>query len=139
MSVRAATRSAYLRRRARPAASDFELWSWYYFRVSGVLLLFLALGHLAIVHLINSVDVIDYAFVAARWQTIGWRIYDWLLLFLAITHGQNGLRVIIDDYVRPRSWRTVAHTANWVCLGFFLALGTLTVVSFPFMPGTQPR
>ena len=111
-----------------------ELWSWYYFRVSGVLLLLLAFGHMAIMHVINTVDVIDYHFVAQRWQTIGWRIYDWLLLFLAITHGQNGLRVLIDDYVRRRQWRLVAHTANWLLLGFFLALGTLTIATFPVSP-----
>jgi succinate dehydrogenase hydrophobic anchor subunit len=72
------------------------------------------------------------------WQTIGWRMYDWLLLFLALTHGQNGLRIMIDDYVHARGWRMFAHTANWVVLGFFLVLGTLTIVSFPFMPGTRP-
>jgi succinate dehydrogenase hydrophobic anchor subunit len=48
------------------------------------------------------------------------------------------LRVLIDDYVHPRGWRVFAHTANWVFLGLFLAIGTLTIVSFPFMPGTRP-
>ena len=63
-------------------------------------------------------------------------IVPWSLLFLAIAHGQNGLRVLIDDYLHERGWRTFAHTANWVFLGFFLVLGTMTIVSFPFMPGT---
>jgi len=137
VSLGGATRQAYQRRMARPAGSNFELWSWYFFRVSGVLLLVLAFGHLLIVHIINNVDVINYEFVALRWQTLGWRAYDWLLLFLAIIHGQNGLRVLIDDYVHTRGWRTFAHTANWVFLGFFLAIGTLVIVSFPFMPGVQ--
>jgi succinate dehydrogenase / fumarate reductase, membrane anchor subunit len=139
VSLGTATRLAYQRRMARPAGSDFELWSWYFFRVSGVLVLFLAFGHLAMVHLINNVDTIDYHFVAARWQTIGWRVYDWLLLMLAVTHGQNGLRLLIDDYVPTRGWRALLHTANWVLLGFFLALGTLAITSFPFMPGTGGR
>ena len=104
-----------------------------------MLLVVLAFGHVAIVHLINNVDMIDYDFVAARWQTIGWRIYDWLLLFLAIVHGQNGLRVLIDDYVRARGWRRLAHTVNWVLLGFFLALGTLTIAAFPATPGLLER
>ncbi len=104
-----------------------------------MLLLVLAFGHLLIVHIISNVDVINYEFVAQRWQTIGWRAYDWLLLFLAIVHGQNGLRVLIDDYVHTRGWRTFAHTINWVFLGFFLAVGTLTIVSFPFMPGVRSQ
>jgi succinate dehydrogenase / fumarate reductase membrane anchor subunit len=135
-AVGLASRRAYARSTARLPGSAFELWSWYFFRVSGVLLLLLAFGHVAIVHLINNVEVINYAFVAARWQTIGWRMYDWLLLALTVTHGQNGLRVLIDDYVRGRGWRVFAHTLNWVLLGFFLALGTLTIASFPFMAGT---
>src|SRR5262245_39903591 len=75
-----------------------ELFAWIFMRVSGLLLLFLALGHLAVMHLINNVDNIDYAFVAARFATPFWRTYDWLMLVLALLHGLNGLRVIIDDY-----------------------------------------
>ena len=118
------------RRRAAPIGSRLELWSWYYFRVSGVLLLLLAFGHLAIMHIVNNVDAIDYHFVAERWRTVGWRVYDWLLLFLALTHGQNGLRIIIDDYLHHAPWRTAAHAANWLLLGLFLLLGTATIVTF---------
>lgn len=122
--------AAYRRRLARPARGSFELWSWYFFRVSGVLLLLLAFGHMAIMHIVNNVDLIDYAFVAERWKTIGWRMYDWLLLVLALLHGQNGLRLNIDETVKHRAWRTFAHTANVSALIFFLALGTLTLATF---------
>ena len=64
-----------------------------------MLVLFLVFGHVLVVHILNSVDDITYEFVATRWQCLGWRFYDWLLLVLALTHGQNGLRVMIDDYV----------------------------------------
>jgi len=130
MSAAAPTSTAYRRRASRPAGSRLELWSWYYFRVSGVLLLLLAFGHLAIMHIVNNVDAIDYHFVAERWRTVGWRVYDWLLLFLALTHGQNGLRIIIDDYLHRAPWRAAAHTANWFLLALFLLLGTATIVTF---------
>lgn len=117
--------------------NNFELWSWYFFRVSGVLLLFLVFGHLMIVHIINNVESINYAFVAARWQTIGWRIYDWLLLILAMTHGVNGLRVVIDDYVHAPGWRVLAMSALWVFFFVFILIGTLTIATFPTMPGLQ--
>ena len=42
-----------------------ELVAWLFMRFSGVLLLFLALGHLFIMHVINSIHEIDYDFVAA--------------------------------------------------------------------------
>ncbi len=86
-------------------AGGFELFAWFFMRVSGILLLVLALGHLTIMHLINSVDAIDYAFVASRYAAPFWRTYDLLLLILALLHGLNGVRTIIDDYVRPREWR----------------------------------
>jgi succinate dehydrogenase / fumarate reductase membrane anchor subunit len=116
-----------------PAAygSRLERWSWYFTRLSGVALVLLAFGHMAIMHLLGSVDQLDYLFVATRWQTVGWRVYDWLLLALALAHGQNCLRIMIDDYVRPRPWRRLAHAANLVALAAILALGTLAIALFP--------
>jgi len=137
VSVTTSVARAYRRRQARESVSSFELWSWYFFRVSGVLVLFLVFGHILVVHILNNVDDITYAFVADRWQSLGWRFYDWLLLALAITHGQNGLRVMIDDYIQAPAWRLAAHTLNCVVLAVFLALGTLTIVTFPMMPGVQ--
>ena len=116
--------------RPREVGSGFEVWSWYYFRISGLLLVFLALGHLVIMHVANSVDVIDYDWVAGRWASAGWRIYDWLLLALALSHGMNGLRVVLDDYIHARRWRFLALTALWSLFVFMLALGTWTVVTF---------
>ncbi len=110
--------------------SNFEAYSWYYFRVSGVLILLLALTHLAIMHLINNVDVIDYKFVAARWASPFWRIFDWLLLTLTVTHGANGVRVAINDYVRRRGWQLVAHSVNWVLMILILMIGSVIIMYF---------
>ena len=109
---------------------DQEVWSWYFFRVSGLLLVFLALGHLTIMHVLNTVDTIDYDWVAARWDSVGWRVYDWLLLTLALLHGMNGLRVVVDDYVHAARWRRLATLALWATTALFLALGTATIVLF---------
>jgi succinate dehydrogenase / fumarate reductase membrane anchor subunit len=109
----------------------FELWSWYFFRWSGLLLVFLALGHVLIMHVLNSVDAINYAFVADRWRSIGWRIYDWLLLGLALTHGMNGLRVIVDDYIHGRRWRWVCLSSAWLLYCVLMLVGTLTILTFP--------
>ena len=137
MSLTAIADRSYRRRLAHPSVNRFELWSWYFFRVSGVLVLFLAFGHILVVHILNNVDDITYEFVATRWQNLGWRFYDWLLLTLTITHGQNGLRVLIDDYVHHDGWHRFLHAVNWLVLVLVLALGTLTIVTFPSMPGLQ--
>jgi len=113
----------------RPAGG-FELYTWFFMRVSGVLLLVLALGHLAIMHLVNSVDVIDYAFVASRYATPFWRTYDLLLLILALLHGLNGVRTMIHDYVRPRGWRLLSLSCLYVLGLMFLAIGSLVILTF---------
>ena len=116
---------------AARAGSSLEIWSWYFFRVSGLLLMFLALGHLAIMHLVYTVDAIGYDWIAERWRSVGWRVYDWLLLALALPHGMNGLRVVVDDFVHTRRARRVAYGILWSILLFLMAIGTLVIVTFP--------
>jgi len=115
-------------RAVRPRGSSFELWSWYFFRISGLLLVFLALGHVLIMHILNDVDVIDYQFIVDRWRAFGWRVYDWLLLSLALTHGMNGLRIVIDDYVHAKTKRVVALSTAGILYGLLLVVGTLTLI-----------
>jgi succinate dehydrogenase / fumarate reductase, membrane anchor subunit len=113
----------------RPAA-PLELYSWYFLRLSGLLLIFLALGHFLLMHVVHNILEVDYAFAARRWADPAWRVYDWLLLALALLHGMNGLRVVVDEWVRPRSLRWVAQVAVGVATAAFLLLGTYVVASF---------
>jgi succinate dehydrogenase / fumarate reductase, membrane anchor subunit len=113
----------------RPA-SGVELYAWLFMRISGVALLFLALGHLLIMHLINSVDVIDYRFVAARYATPFWRTYDVVMLWLALVHGLNGARTVVSDYVLSRGLRLAALSLLWLSGFVFLTLGTLVILTF---------
>lgn len=110
--------------------STFELWSWYYFRVSGVLLLFLSLGHVYIMHIATPIEEVNYAFVAARYATPFWRTYDALLLLLGMSHGVNGMRLIVHDYVRPRPWRVFAFSVLYSAALVFTVLGLLVILTF---------
>ena len=121
--------------RARPT-STFEVYSWFFMRVSGIVLLLMVLGHLAIMHIINSVDTIDYWWVAERLATPFWRTYDWIILVLALLHGLNGMRWVIDDHVHSRGWRTFCMAALWVVGFIFLAIGS--IVLFTFTPAPRP-
>ena len=116
--------------RGRPVGG-FELWTWVFMRISGLLLLVLAVGHTLIMHLpAGGVDRINFGFVAVRWQSPFWRTWDWMLLMLALLHGINGLRNITLDYVRPPGWRFALTMAYYV-IGFTLmVLGTVIVVTF---------
>ena len=108
----------------------FETWSWFFMRLSGLVLLFLALLHFAITHVVNDVVDTDAAFVGRRWDNVGWRLFDWTLLALALAHGLIGLRWIIDDYVRPPGKRRVVKGALYGLTGALFVLGTFTIVTF---------
>lgn len=112
----------------RPAGGA-ELYAWVFMRLSGVLLLVLALGHLFIMHVFNSIHQIDYDFVAQRYLQWFWRAYDLAMLWLAMLHGANGARTLLDDYLRPsaRGW---AVKALYLAGVLFLLLGTWVIISF---------
>jgi succinate dehydrogenase / fumarate reductase, membrane anchor subunit len=110
-------------------AGGFELAAWWFMRVSGLVLVILALGHLAIMHLINHIDDVNYAFVVARWKTPFWRTYDWVMLSLALLHGLNGARVIADDYAKG-GWRIFWQSAIWVLGLVLFGLGSMVLFTF---------
>ena len=112
------------------AKRSFETWSWLFMRLSGLALVFLALIHFAVTHIINDVVDTDYDFVAHRWDNPLWRLFDWALLALALAHGLNGLRWIIDDYVRAPRARAAIKTALYGLSGLLFLAGTVTIVTF---------
>jgi succinate dehydrogenase / fumarate reductase membrane anchor subunit len=116
--------------------SGLELYAWLFMRVSGVVLLFLALGHLAIMHIINNIEVINYSFVAKRFMTPFWRTCDLVMLWLALIHGANGIRTLMEDYISARGWRLVSLASLYVVSFILLALGSLVI--FTFQPVATP-
>ena len=116
--------------RERPVGG-LELWSWLFMRISGIVLLVLAVGHVLIMHVVgNGVGRVNFAFVATRWASPFWRTWDWALLVLALIHGINGLRVIVQDYVRWPGARFAVNMFFYV-VGFGLfVLGTVIVFTF---------
>ncbi len=122
--------------RERPVGG-FELWAWLFMRVSGLVLLFLAVGHVLIMHVVDEgVDRVNFAFVQLRWQSVFWRTWDWAMLTLALLHGINGLRNVVMDHV-PRTGLRVALNLTFAVLGFALfVLGS--VVVFTFDPSAWP-
>mgnify|MGYP000005030487 FL=1 len=99
-------------------------------RVSGLLLVLLAVGHMFIMHVFNDTLNLDYEFVAARWDTPYWRAFDWLLLALSLLHGTNGLRVVLHDNISDQTVRKISLTALYVTSTVFFILGTYVIVVF---------
>ena len=115
---------------SRRPRQNFETWSWFFMRVSGLVLLFLALTHFAITHIVNDVVETDAHFVARRWDNPLWRMFDWVLLALGLLHGLNGLRWIIDDYVRSPAARATVKAVLYSVTGSLFAYGTYTIVTY---------
>lgn len=113
----------------RPRANT-ETWSWHFMRMSGLVLLFLALLHFFVTHILHDVTDTDAAFVASRWQNPLWRTYDWALLALGLMHGVNGLRFIMDDYIRTAWKRTATKAVAYGVTGFLFLYGTITIVTY---------
>ena len=114
---------------ARPQG-NFELYAWFFMRVSGIILLCIAVFHLLYMHLVVRVDKITWEVVARRWQNPGWRLFDLALLAFALAHGTNGLRTVLDDYV-PRGIANVGlKWAAYAVSFFFFLMGAYAIFSF---------
>jgi succinate dehydrogenase / fumarate reductase, membrane anchor subunit len=124
-----------------PRGSAFETRAWQYMRWSGVLLLPLAFIHLAYMHIINSVYDINYHWVIeTRWFYTGWRIYDAFLLVFAGLHGFNGLRYVINDYVRDARLARILKTISIILMIVVLIVGALALLLAPTLPNPDiPR
>ncbi len=114
-----------------------EMIGWIFMRASGVLLIVLIFGHL-ITNLITNggVRAIDFAFVAGKWAQPIWQVWDLLMLWLAMIHGTNGVRTIINDYAERTSTRMVLKSLLYLAFTVVVVLGTLVIFTFnPCPPG----
>ncbi|MGQ9463657.1 MAG: succinate dehydrogenase, cytochrome b556 subunit [Candidatus Fervidibacter sp.] len=110
-----------------------EFYGWLFIRVSGVLLIFLVLGHLVVMHLMESgVNRVNYDFIAQRLTTPFWRTYDFVLLVLAVGHGTWGMRNVLLDYIHRPLPRLVALSLLYTASGIVVVLGA--IVLFTFQP-----
>jgi succinate dehydrogenase / fumarate reductase membrane anchor subunit len=124
--------------RPLPEASGRERFWWYFMRLSGLALVFLALGHMLIMHVLVELTggEINFAFVQSRWGTPFWRIYDFLLLVLAFVHGANGTRVVIGDWIANRTARSLLIGILLFVSAVWLLLGMAVIVFFD--PNSAP-
>src|SRR5680860_1388848 len=116
---------------AARSPSNREVWWWFFMRLSGIVLFFLVLIHLYIMHLVDEgVERVNFEFVAERWDNVGWKTFDWVLLVLALLHGVNGLRIIIDDYVHRPGVRTAIKATLYSATAIAMIMGTAVIVTF---------
>jgi len=122
---------------SRPARKgvNWEKWGWIYMRASGLVLVILIFGHLLInLVLGQGVKQIDFAFVAGKYATPFWQVWDLLMLWLALIHGGNGMRTLVNDYAYNRVVNRILKWAILAAVVVLVVLGTLVIFTFDPCP-----
>ncbi len=107
-------------RRVRPAAGTFEYGMWLFTRLSGLGLFLFAAASIAMAFIMggrtlldlpsfyrwmffpnpNHVVNTDIPDVSVGWSNAFWQVFSTVMIFVAAAHGLNGLRMVIEDYIR---------------------------------------
>lgn len=116
--------------------AGFELYMWFFTRVSGILFLLMGAFNLVYANLTGGRGHLDvgaqmrWAFfpisfhvssttveVSPNFSNPFWQVYCFLMIAFAATHGCNGLRVILEDYVRRPlllAWLKALLAGIWI-------------------------
>jgi len=116
----------------------FELYAWFLTRVTGILLLLMAAFNLVYANLVGGASNL-YAAAQMRWAFFPiqfhvqstsvevtpsfsnpfWQVYSFILIAFAASHGLNGLRVVLEDYIRHpllMAWIRAVLVGVWLCV-----------------------
>jgi succinate dehydrogenase / fumarate reductase membrane anchor subunit len=114
------------------ASANLELYWWVFMRISGVVLVFLLIGHMWMNAILTDLNKINYDYVAQRLSQTTWKIYDWLILALGLLHGANGLRYVMDDWIRDPAKRFWTKVVVYSLIAFLFALGSFSLFNHDF-------
>ena len=121
--------------RNKSSHSSFEMVAWLFMRLSGVILIVLIFGHLFVNLMVGEgIHAIDFGFVAGKWSDPFWQIWDLAMLWLAMLHGSNGVRTIINDYAERDGTRMTLKAVLYVASTVIIVLGTLVIFTFDPCP-----
>lgn len=110
--------------------SSFEVISWFFMRLSGLLLIFLTLYHLIWWNLVIGVEHLDAEVVIDRWRNPLWRFFNVALVSFAMLHGLNGARYSIEDYVRGPGKQVMVKAVVYTIVLGCLIWGIYALLTF---------
>lgn len=133
---------AYPARSTRRKGINLEKAGWVFMRASGVVLVVLIFGHIFynLIWTEGGIQAIDFGFVGGKLAHPFWQWYDVVMLWLALIHGSNGVRTVVNDYVHNGTLRAVLSWAIVVAAVVLIVLGTLITFTFdPCPTGANPE
>ena len=111
---------------AKKRSFNFEQFAWKWMRYSAFLLIPLVWFHSILQALITGGHNLSLEYVNMRWAFVGWQVYDILLLAFAFSHGVNGLRQVLLDFVKAPAGR---KAVNWLMFVFWLILSAVGAIA----------
>ena len=123
-------------RQARPRSrADYNI--WLFMRISGAVVIVLALVHFFIMHFVIHVDEMSIQTIIDRWNnpanplmSMFWRVYDFGLLAFAFTHGIYGTLSVADDYFHARVWHWLIRALLYLLWVGLMVLGISVIIFF---------
>jgi len=109
---------------------NFEVYSWFFMRITGLLLIFFALYHLFWWNLVVGVDHLDSELVMQRWTNPFWRLFNVGLVSFAMLHGLNGARYSIEDYIRSPARQTAVKAVVYTIVLASLVVAIFALLTF---------
>lgn len=119
----------------RRPMNRFEINIWLFMRISGFVLIVLAILHMFILHFMISVEAITIQTLVDRWTAGGleglfWRSYDLLLLLLAFTHGMLGVRYVVLDYFHGKTSRGLLLAGTFLIWLLLILMGASIIFAY---------
>ena len=128
---------------------SFEYLMWIFTRISGLALILLSTIGITGAFLLGARQQVDIG-ALARWTffpnpnhvvntnipdvTLGWanawwQILQMMILFFGVTHGMNGLRVVVEDYLGASWAKVLWRGAIFLIWLFVLIVGVYVILA----------
>jgi succinate dehydrogenase hydrophobic anchor subunit len=128
---------------------SFEYFMWIFTRISGTALILMALVGIASAfwmgartqldvsalmrwtffpnpnHVVNS-EIPD---LTLGWANAYWQIMQMLIAFFGVSHGINGLRVVLEDFMGHSWWRPTARGFLFLVWLFILIIAVYVILA----------
>lgn len=128
---------------------SFEYIMWIFTRISGIGMLLLGLVGLVIAFIMNARNLLDmntlarWTFfpnpnhvinsnipdVSQGWANAYWQVMEMLIAFFGITHGFNGLRVVLEDFTGHSLWQTLLRGLIFLLWLFFIIIAVYVILA----------